>query len=622
MSYPITIRLEDKMSVHAVEAVEGRHEKARFYKALPSARHIRLLFLAIDAVQENESLRCAFVEQNIDTVVPWAGYSAISYVWGSSTKRVPIVCNNLELSITQNLDSALRQIWNITPRQVLWADAVCINQRDDLEKEIQVGVMGDIYKAATTVIVYLDGTENELSNLSTLTENSVVSSSRVMDEPLTKAILKHAWFSRAWTLQEIYFARKAVLLCGRTWIDWRSLCQNLGWGQNPLRMLREVEGITQHLDQFRVPSTTILTRLILATRDRVASDPRDRVYCLLGLIPEPWREISADYTISYWDLVERLVVNDLQNHQKLTLLHACGPRWNYVPRIEGRAQIMPELSASIPSEDSDQPRSSWLPDIANPHLLDGVASRDVSSHTLRSPRVDARILDGLLVGVDVHRPEKGVLRVRGILVGMHDCVRLSGVSNGHLIRQIPKCLTDKICSKTGPTMLTATLHTLWTRHALGDHDAKVLLRAITGDRTSIRAERPQTTMPASNMIDGWEAHTTLRCNCYPTKRPYFANVEPRAVNHDVVETLDDQAFPVPREYVHPHVQVGDLLCVLAFGDGLFFLRPQRGGNFSLVGSAFRSPMLPEYYSIDGRLIGTPKDICWPTPLVPLTFDIV
>lgn len=43
----------------------------------------------------------------------------------------------------------------------LWADAICINQRDDVEKSLQVAQMGRVYSAAESVIVWLGEEEDD-----------------------------------------------------------------------------------------------------------------------------------------------------------------------------------------------------------------------------------------------------------------------------------------------------------------------------------------------------------------------------------------------------------------------------------------------------------------------------
>ena len=92
-----------------------QHSQAQLYTKLPSDKHIRLISLASHTVSEQDILRCSFVEQDIRDVIPWAGYNALSYVWGDSPKRVTIVCNGHRASITRNLYNALRQIWRVTP---------------------------------------------------------------------------------------------------------------------------------------------------------------------------------------------------------------------------------------------------------------------------------------------------------------------------------------------------------------------------------------------------------------------------------------------------------------------------------------------------------------------------
>jgi hypothetical protein len=59
------------------------------------------------------------------------------------------------LSITENLHSALRQLRQTENHRILWVDAVCINQSDDVEKGRQVALMGEIYKRASSVLVWL-----------------------------------------------------------------------------------------------------------------------------------------------------------------------------------------------------------------------------------------------------------------------------------------------------------------------------------------------------------------------------------------------------------------------------------------------------------------------------------
>jgi hypothetical protein len=83
-------------------------------------------------------------------------YEAISYCWGNSNDTIPIVCNGLHVPVTRSLESAMRRFR--TPSgstaRLLWADAICINQKDDEEKGKQVGRMGEVYMNASCVLVW------------------------------------------------------------------------------------------------------------------------------------------------------------------------------------------------------------------------------------------------------------------------------------------------------------------------------------------------------------------------------------------------------------------------------------------------------------------------------------
>jgi len=61
--------------------------------------------------------------------------------------------------VTQNLKTALRYIRKEKLEVVIWADAICINQKDDKEKVTQLQIMGEIYNASTMVAVFLGGAD-------------------------------------------------------------------------------------------------------------------------------------------------------------------------------------------------------------------------------------------------------------------------------------------------------------------------------------------------------------------------------------------------------------------------------------------------------------------------------
>lgn len=57
--------------------------------------------------------------------------------------------------VGQNLHSALRNLRRPDGERVLWVDALCINQRDPLEKAKQIPLVSRIYEQATSVVIWL-----------------------------------------------------------------------------------------------------------------------------------------------------------------------------------------------------------------------------------------------------------------------------------------------------------------------------------------------------------------------------------------------------------------------------------------------------------------------------------
>lgn len=83
-------------------------------------------------------------------------YAALSYVWGDpELDRVTACFGGALLSISSNLHSALQHIADTHGPLILWADALCINQDDPVEKASQIGHMGEIYSRAERVLSWL-----------------------------------------------------------------------------------------------------------------------------------------------------------------------------------------------------------------------------------------------------------------------------------------------------------------------------------------------------------------------------------------------------------------------------------------------------------------------------------
>lgn len=114
-------------------------------------KQIRLLHLT-PAASHDARLECSFSLVSFDEEVD---YEALSYTWGDVTSIMPINLEGKEVLITKNLHSALSHLRYSDRERILWADALCINQADLLERAHQVSLMTSIYSRAALVVASL-----------------------------------------------------------------------------------------------------------------------------------------------------------------------------------------------------------------------------------------------------------------------------------------------------------------------------------------------------------------------------------------------------------------------------------------------------------------------------------
>ncbi|KAK8869423.1 heterokaryon incompatibility protein-domain-containing protein [Apiospora arundinis] len=121
------------------------------YRDVPvTGRQIRILDLAAGA--PTDPLAGELLVVPLSSA---ADYEAMSYVWGPSVFSETISLPSGPLAITASLDAALRRFRHINRTRRVWADAICINQRDKEEKGVQVAMMGDVYNLARRVLIWV-----------------------------------------------------------------------------------------------------------------------------------------------------------------------------------------------------------------------------------------------------------------------------------------------------------------------------------------------------------------------------------------------------------------------------------------------------------------------------------
>lgn len=124
-------------------------------------------------------------------------YTALSYAWGSQGSNQPLYVtpgsphvqepNAIKsqiastLKITISLFHALQRLRNDKDEVVLWVDAICINQLDVHERNIQTAQMRRIYLNAERVAVWLGLEYNESAEALALTREIVAAHSTEPD---------------------------------------------------------------------------------------------------------------------------------------------------------------------------------------------------------------------------------------------------------------------------------------------------------------------------------------------------------------------------------------------------------------------------------------------------------
>lgn len=125
------------------------------YPSRLSGQQIRILKLYHGSA--SDAIETRLIPANVPTDTD---FEALSYVWGDATIRTPILCNDVEIRITQNLQDALLHLRLPHAPRLVWVDAICINQDDLEERNQQVSLMHQIFIAKLQWLPFaLVGTE-------------------------------------------------------------------------------------------------------------------------------------------------------------------------------------------------------------------------------------------------------------------------------------------------------------------------------------------------------------------------------------------------------------------------------------------------------------------------------
>ncbi|KAH8892930.1 HET-domain-containing protein, partial [Thozetella sp. PMI_491] len=313
-------------------------------------------------------------------------FTALSYTWGTGTETQEVMLSDRRLPVRAAVYSFLMgvcgtsQVGPVERDTWFWIDSICINQGDLDEKSQQIPLMETIFRQSTRTIVWLGDGSSETDEAidflqvlageeSGLAEAFQKGGSRGMPPRLgdkgkwvrLQSLLDHPWWRRVWTLQEFLIPPKVDFLCGTKAFS-RSLmnvaCYAI-WLCNPPETLIKGSAWFESWRRRRVyhwyrdPSHLDrigLVALMAYTGNFEVTDPRDRLYGLLGLVSDEDMSMVGDplYTYTASTIYTALVRAFVDKKQSLDII--C-----FAPLFRSRGATF--------GEEQDMP--SWAPDWSN-----------------------------------------------------------------------------------------------------------------------------------------------------------------------------------------------------------------------------------------------------------------
>ncbi|RYP76325.1 hypothetical protein DL769_003665 [Monosporascus sp. CRB-8-3] len=284
----------------------------------------RLIYL----LPENMSMiKCEIIHASLES---HPEYVALSYAWGDVDDTTKIQIDGCPFTVTSSLHAALIALRKEHGAMILWADALCIDQNNKEEQSRQVQLMTRIYSQASSVAVWL-GPEKEnsalavdlLRRVSSVGCDSKAMKNLVEDESIRHqfaalvALFGRDYFSRLWVVQEVLNAKSVTVYCGNNILAWsvyvdaskafqlhkkylrRTFRGGLNYGKDLLISQQRLSyssvlsslgpASLESVRPWRNKGPESLLEVLNICRRKLAGEPRDKVFGVLGILPEDVR---------------------------------------------------------------------------------------------------------------------------------------------------------------------------------------------------------------------------------------------------------------------------------------------------------------------------------------------
>ncbi|KAH8730504.1 heterokaryon incompatibility protein-domain-containing protein [Phaeosphaeriaceae sp. PMI808] len=296
-------------------------------------------------------LKCEILHRSLNDA---PDYIAISYAWGDGLDTKPLRLAGAVIPVAASLYDTLEAVRQKKLETLVWVDALCIDQQNKDERATQVRLMGHIYSRAMSAAIWL-GPAADKSPLAMQLLHEVAnhrvpperirSAHKHADSAALLTLFKRDYWKRLWVVQEVLLARERMVYCGDHALPWEvyQTAANAFWDRYSDPYIRLGPSSFPDPGELMQLGSKSLLQLMRVCRKKLSENPRDKVFGILGMLPEVTQQDFptvytdvVDYIISTTDRLDviREAIHFPLNVNSTGLPSWC-PDWSHIPDVSG-----------------------------------------------------------------------------------------------------------------------------------------------------------------------------------------------------------------------------------------------------------------------------------------------
>lgn len=348
---PIPRPVASSQNADTLPSQTSESSLSEIYTSTLGKEHFRLLYLS-GSPRLVSPIHGILVKHRLDDCPE---YETVSYTWGGEDDDAracrPSYLGDFwdVLFLTRNCWSLLQYLRSQTGTRVVWVDAICINQDNFQERGAQVSLMPQIYGECMRVVIYPG--DHPVRRDEHRARERIQLHKDIDQEHLSlcRSVLDSRYISRVWIVQELILPPSAILATENhdIYLENSSLygaAKGLGYSESSDTSPLDGRGWLEYMGQPRTMCKTTLYTALKMTHVSQATDPRDRIFGILGILGlnPTYSEIVPEYSTSMRDCFIGVMAHTLLVSKEVwPLLNAPStnttpqyPSW--VPNLESR----------------------------------------------------------------------------------------------------------------------------------------------------------------------------------------------------------------------------------------------------------------------------------------------